>query len=175
VARTGGDPSALASLLRREIAAIDPGIVVSSVNSLDAIVWNEVAQPRFRTALLAALAALTLVMASVGLYGVVAHSVSRRTNEFGVRLALGANRGDLLTLVFLEGAKLAGAGLGLGVVSAFAATRVLAGLLYGVEPTDLFSFAVASGMLLLVAASATYVPARKASRLNPAVALRAPT
>jgi predicted permease len=173
VARTSDDPSALASLLRREVATVDPAIVVSSVNSLDTIVSAEIAQPRFRTALLVALATLTLVMASVGLYGVVAHSVSRRTNEFGVRMALGANRADLLTLVFLEGAKLAGAGLVLGVASSLAATRILAGLLYGIEPTDLFSFGLASGLLLLVAASATYVPARRASRLSPTAALRA--
>ncbi len=175
VARTGGDPSALASLLRRAVATVDPAIVVSSVNSLDTIVSGEAAQPRFRTALLGALATLTLAMASVGLYGVVAHSVSRRTNEFGVRLALGATSADLLTLVFREGAGLAGAGLVLGVASSLAATRILGGILYGIEPTDLFSFALASGLLVLVAASATYVPARRASRLNPTVALRAPT
>jgi predicted permease len=173
VARTSGDPSVLASSLRREIATIDRAIVVSSVNTLDAIVSGEVAQPRFRSVLLAALAALTLVMASVGLYGVVTHSVSQRTKEFGVRMALGANRVDLLALVFLEGAKLAGAGLVLGVASSLAATRILVGLLYGIEPTDLFSFGLASGLLLLVAASAIYVPARRASTLNPIVALRA--
>jgi putative ABC transport system permease protein len=173
VARTSGDPSVLASVLRREITTIDRAIVVSSVNTLDAIVSDEVAQPRFRSALLAALATLSLVMASVGLYGVVAHSVLQRTNELGVRMALGANRADVLALVFLDGAKLAGAGLVAGVTGSLLATRILAGLLYGIEPTDAFSFGVASGLLLLVAAAATYVPARRASRLNPIVALRA--
>ena len=95
------------------------------------------------------------------------------STEFGVRMALGANRVDLLTLVFLEGAKVAGAGLVLGVASSLAATRILTGLLYGIEPTDRFSFGIASGLLVLVAAAATYIPARRASRLNPTLALRA--
>jgi predicted permease len=173
VARTSADPSVLASVLRREIAAIDPAIAVSSVSTLDAIVAGEAAQPRFRSALLTALAALTLAIATVGLYGVVAHTVSQRTREFGVRMALGADRVDLLTLVFLEGARLAGAGMVAGVAGSLATTRMLASLLYGIEPTDAFSFGLASGLLLIVTAAATYVPARRAARLNPTAALRA--
>jgi putative ABC transport system permease protein len=173
VARTGGDPDGLASMLRREIAAVDPGIAVSSVSTLDAIVAGEAAEPRFRSALLMAFAAVTLGIASVGLYGVVAHTVSQRTNEFGVRMAFGAGPGDLLTLVLLEGARLAAAGLALGIGGALAATRIVAGLLYGIEPTDRVSFGLASAVLLLVAAAATYLPARRASRLSPAAALRA--
>jgi putative ABC transport system permease protein len=172
VARTSADPNALTSMLQREIAAIDPAIAVSSVDTLDAIVASEAATPRFRSALLAALATVTLAIASVGLYGLVAHTGSQRTKEFGVRMTLGAGSVDLLTLVFLEGGKLAGAGLALGVVGSLATTRILAGLLYGIEPTDSISFGLASGLLLLVAATATYVPARRASRLNPTAALR---
>jgi ABC-type antimicrobial peptide transport system permease subunit len=107
------------------------------------------------------------------LYGVVAHTVSQRTREFGVRMALGADRVDLLTLVFLEGARLAGAGMVAGVAGSLATTRMLASLLYGIEPTDAFSFGLASGLLLIVTAAATYVPARRAARLNPTAALRA--
>jgi putative ABC transport system permease protein len=172
VARTSRDPGALASMLRREIAAIDPGIAVSSVNTLDAIVAGEAAEPRFRSALLMAFAAVTLGIAAAGLYGVVAHTVSQRTNEFGVRMALGAGRGDLLTLVFLEGARLAGAGLVLGIGGSLAATRLVAGLLYGIDPADRVSFGLASAVLLLVAAAATYLPARTASYLSPTAALR---
>ena len=173
VARTAADPRELASMLRRELAAVDRAIAVSSVNTLDAIVSAEAAQPRFRSRLLAALAAMALGIAAVGLYGVVAHGVSQRTKELGVRMALGADRANLLALVFREGAALAGAGVVLGVAGSLAATRLLSNLLYGIGPTDGMSFVLAAGVLLLVAGCATYLPARRASRLDPAVALRA--
>jgi len=160
-------------MLKREIAAIDPLIAVSSVNTLDGIVANEAAQPRFRSAVLTGLATVTLAIASVGLYGVVAFAVSQRTREFGVRMALGASTADLLTVVFREGAKLASAGLVLGVVGSVAAARLLSTLLYGIDPTDGVSFGLGSGLLMLVAAAATYLPARRAARLDPTVALRA--
>jgi len=172
VARTSGDPDALASILKREIATVDPAVTVSSATTLDSIIGLEAAQPRFRSALLAVLAVVTLGIAAVGLYGVIAHSVSARTNEFGVRMALGAGMRHLLSLVFLEGAKLAAGGVVLGVVGSLAATRILARLLYAVEPTDGMSFGIGCGVLLLVAAVATYIPARRASRLNPILALR---
>lgn len=156
-----------------EIAAVDAGVVVSSVKTLDAIVSDEAAQPRFRSALLAAFAALTLAISSVGLYGVVAYTVSLRTNEFGVRMALGATGRDLLMLVFFEAARLTGAGLVLGVGAALATTRIVAGLLYGIEPSDSISFGFASALLVFVAAIATYVPARRASHVDPTLALRA--
>ena len=123
--------------------------------------------------MLAALAAFTLAIASVGLYGVVAHGVSQRTGELGVRMALGASRVDVLMLVFLQGVRLAGAGLALGVAGALATTRLLAGLLYGIAATDAVSFGAAAGVLVLVAAAATCVPARRAARLDPVEALRA--
>jgi putative ABC transport system permease protein len=107
------------------------------------------------------------------LYGVVAHGVSQRTKELGVRMALGADRANLLALVFREGAALAGAGVVLGVAGSLAATRLLSNLLYGIGPTDGMSFVLAAGVLLLVAGCATYLPARRASRVDPAVALRA--
>jgi putative ABC transport system permease protein len=173
VARTSADPQVLVSVLRREIAAVDPGIAVSSVNTLDEIVATETAQPRFNSALLAGLSTLTLAIASIGLYGVVAHTVSQRTREFGVRMALGADGTSLLRLVFREGATLAGAGIALGVAASLVTTRMLTSLLYGIGPTDGFSFGLASGLLLLVAAAATCIPARRAARLDPTVALRA--
>ena len=173
VARTATDPGELASMLRTELAAIDPAIAVSSTNTLDAIVAGEAAHPRFRSGLLAALAVFSLAIASVGLYGVVAHRVSQRTREFGVRMALGADRANLLGLVFREGAALASAGLLLGLAGALITSRVLRNLLYGIGPADGISFGLASGFLLLVAGCATYLPARKASRVDPAIALRA--
>ena len=173
VARTAADPGDLAPLLRRELAAVDPAIAVSSTNTLDAIVATEAAQPRFRSGLLAALATFSVGIASIGLYGVVAHRVSQRTREFGVRMALGADRANLLGLVFREGATLAGAGLVLGVAGSLVTTRVLRHLLYGIGPTDGISFGLASAVLLLVAGGATYLPARRAARADPTVALRA--
>ena len=145
VARTAADPGELASMLRTELAAIDPAIAVSSTNTLDAIVAREAAQPRFRSGLLAALATFSRGIASVGLYGVVAHRVSQRMREFGVRMALGADRGSLLGLVFREGATLASAGLLLGLAGALITSRVLRNLLYGIGPTDGMSFGLASG------------------------------
>jgi hypothetical protein len=173
VARTSGDPEALASMLKREITAVDPALAVSSVTTLDNIIGLETAQPRFRSVLFAILAVVTVAIAAIGLYGVVAQSVSARKNEFGVRMALGAGTRQLLSMVFLEGAALAAGGVVLGVLGSLAATRTLARLLYAIEPTDGISFAFGCAALSLVAAVATYIPARRASRLNPILALRA--
>src|SRR5439155_6592259 len=136
------------------------------------VVSNAVAQPRFRTVLLSSLAGLALVLAAIGLYGVIAYSVAQRTNEIGVRMALGAGRADVMTLVLGEGIRLALAGVALGLVGAFALARALAALLYGVTATDGVSFAFASAFLLLVAIAASYVPARRATKVDPLVALR---
>jgi ABC-type antimicrobial peptide transport system permease subunit len=160
-------------MLRAEIAAIDPGTVLSSVTTLDAIVSGEAARPRFRAALLITLAALTLGIASVGLYGVVSQTVSQRTAEIAVRMALGADVWNVLALVFREVVVLAGVGIAIGLIGALAATRLLTTLLFGIEPTDPTSFVAASLVMLLVAAAAAYVPARRAAGLDPSVALRA--
>jgi putative ABC transport system permease protein len=172
VARTMDDPAGIASALPREIAAVDGGVAVSSVATLDALIAGEASQPRFRSALLAVLALFALAIASLGLYGIVAYRISQRTKEFGVRMALGADRLNLLALVLREGAALTAAGLAVGLGGALATTGALRGLLYGIEPLDPATFAAASGLLLVVAAVATYVPARRASRLDPTVALR---
>jgi predicted permease len=173
VAKAKDDPAVLASMLRAEIAAIDPGTVLSSVTTLDAIVSGEAARPRFRAALLITLAALTLGIASVGLYGVVSQTVSQRTAEIAVRMALGADVWNVLALVFREVVVLAGVGIAIGLIGALAATRLLTTLLFGIEPTDPTSFVAASLVMLLVAAAAAYVPARRAAGLDPSVALRA--
>jgi predicted permease len=172
VARTTADPAVLTSMLRREIAAVDPAVTVSAVNTLDEIVASDAAQPRFRSAVLAGLAVFALAIASVGLYGVVAQRTSLRRKEFGVRTALGAGRVDLLMLVFGQGARLAIMGLVVGIGASLLATRLMRSLLYGLEPTDGLSFAVASGLLLLVAAAASYIPARRAAHVDAVIALR---
>ena len=172
VVRTVGDPAALAATLRRGIAAADRGIVVSSVSPLDQLVTDAAAEPHFRTLLLASLAGLALGIAAVGLYGVVAYAASQRTKEFGIRIALGATSHDVLGMVLSDGMIVAIAGVGLGLASALALTRLLTRLLYGIAPTDPVSFLVASIGLLLLTLIASYIPARRAARVDPIRALR---
>jgi putative ABC transport system permease protein len=172
VARTTGGPDSLVPTLRREIAAVDPGIVISDVRTLDSIVSNAAAQPRFRTVLLASIAGLAVLMAVVGLYGMIAYSVSQRTREIGIRMALGAHREDIFGMVLGEGLLLASFGIIGGFVVAYAVTRVLSGLLYGIAPTDAVSFGFAGASLLIVGLMASYFPARRATKVDPLVALR---
>jgi predicted permease len=172
VVRTAVDPQMLIPALRREINIADRSMVVADVRPLDAIVLDAAAQPRFRSALLAVIALLALAMAVVGLYGVVAYSVAQRSQEIGVRMALGARERDVLQMVLGEGALMACAGIAGGIAISLAATRSLAGLLYGVAATDLGSYAAAAASLFVVAAIASYVPARRAMKIDPVVALR---
>ena len=130
------------------------------------------AQPRFRTVLLSAIAALAVTMAAVGLYGVVSYSVSPRTREIGIRLALGADAGDVLAMMLREGFWLGGAGVVCGIAAASVATRTLGGLLYGIEPTDFVSFGLASAGVLAITLVSSYVPARRATRVDPSITLR---
>ncbi len=173
IARTQSDPRTLTSTLQRRIAQVDSGIVVTKVSPLDAVVLDAAAQPRLRTIVIGGLAGLALALAAVGLYGVISRSVTQRTNEIGLRMALGATWTDIIGMVVREGMVLAVAGVVLGMAISYASTRVLATFLYGITPTDTISFAIASGSLLVFALIASYLPARKASRIDPAVALRA--
>ena len=172
VVRTARDIDGLEATLRREIATVDRSTVMYSVDTLDSLVSTAAAQPRFRTVVLMALAGLALALAAVGLYGVVAYAVLQRTAEIGVRMALGAAAGEVVRLVLREGLILASTGIALGLLVARVLTRVVANLLYGVPPTDLMSFVGAAAVLLLVTIVASYIPARRASRIDPIVALR---
>jgi len=173
LARTSGDPAPVARALAGAVADVDPAITFSRSNTLDGMVSDAVSQPRFRTALMASCAVLALMLAAAGLYGVIAYAVSRRTTEIGIRMALGAGAGDVVTLVLREGMKLALAGLATGVVAAMVLTRFVSGLLYGVAPTDPLSFVGSTVVLFGLALIATYVPARRAAHVDPLVALRA--
>jgi putative ABC transport system permease protein len=173
VARTSGDPAVLASRLRREIAAVDRAITVTDVTTLDAVLSEVTAQPRFRTLLLAAFASMAIVIAAVGLYGVIAYSASQRTAEIGLRMALGADRRRIRLLVLREGVVLVVFGGGLGLIAAFGLTRLFATLLYGVPPTDPASFALATTGVMAAGLLASYVPAERATRVDPLVVLRA--
>ena len=172
IVRTKTDPSGLAAALQRRIAQVDPAIVVSKVNTLNAVVLDAAAQPRLRSVLTAGLASLTLALAIVGLYGVISRSITERANEIGIRVALGAAPSNIVGMVVAEGMTLAAIGVGLGIAISDVAVRLLATLLYGVTPTDGMSFALAATSLLLFALIATYLPARRASRIDPVIALR---
>jgi putative ABC transport system permease protein len=172
IVRTSGDPAEFALTLRRAIAAVDQGIAVSSVTTLEQLVADAAAQPQFRTVLLGSFAVLALGIAAIGLYGVVTYAVSRRTREIGIRIALGATHRDVLRMVLREGMVVAIAGTVVGSASAFVFSRLMAGLLYGITPTDPASFILASAGLLLLTLIASYIPAQRAARIEPIIALR---
>jgi predicted permease len=172
VVRTAGEPLAMASSVRAEMAQVDPDQGVLSVGTMRALLEDSIARPRLQALLVGAFAALALVMACVGLYGVLAYSVEQRRREMGVRVAIGASPKALLGLVVGEGVRLTAAGLVLGLAGALVATRYLASLLYGVGPTDPAVFLGVAAVLLMVAAAASYVPARQAMRVDPVVILR---
>ncbi len=170
--RTDAAPSALVAPARAALATLDPMLAVSDVTTLDAIVDEASAPQRFSASVLGAFAAGALLLAAIGLYGVLAFGVSQRTREIGVRLALGSPRGDVLRLIVGEGMMLAGLGLGIGGVAAVAAARLLTTLLFETNAYDPWTFAVVPVLLSLVALLAAVVPARRASRVDPMLALR---
>ena len=172
VVRTYREEIGFASTLRRQIATVDPALAVASINTLDAIVAEETAAPLFRSILLGAIAFLGVTVAAVGLYSVVAYSVSQRTSEFAVRLALGAQRRDVTRMVLKDALVLGVFGTTVGLVAAYALARSLSALVYRVTVTDPASFLLSAALLLLVALLASFVPARRAARVEPLVALR---
>jgi putative ABC transport system permease protein len=171
--RTSADPAAMARRIGEEVLAIDPGQPLANVQTLDELRGEALASPRLTTTLLLMFALLALFITAAGLAGVVAFSVSQRTQEIGVRMALGAGRGEVLGMVLREGLQLVAIGLALGIVAAAALTRLMAGLLFHVEATDPITFAGMALVLVLIAAAACLAPARRASAVDPMVALRA--
>jgi predicted permease len=172
VVRPTGDPSAVAADVRRAVAALDAGLAVSDVRRLDAIVAEAVAGPRFRTILLGLMAALAIVLASAGIYGVLSYGVSQRTAEIGVRMALGAEPSSVRRMVMRQGLALWGAGICVGLGGAYLLARALDSLLYGISRVDAPSFLAGPACLLAATLAASYVPARRATRVDPLVALR---
>jgi putative ABC transport system permease protein len=169
--RASRDPGALTSSIRRELAAMDARVPVYAVRTLETVLDTAVAAPRYRTVLLGAFASVALLLALVGVYGVVRYAVSQRTHEIGVRMALGARRSDVLRLIVRQGMLPVVAGALLGLAGAAALSRLLRGMLFGVSPTDLTTF-VAAGVLLTGAAlAATLLPAVRAARVDPIRAL----
>jgi putative ABC transport system permease protein len=172
LARADGDPAQLSPVVRETVRAIDPSLPTYSMTPLADVVSDSVGQRRFSMLLLAAFALLALFLAAVGIYGVVAYSVSQRTQEIGVRMAIGAGRRDVLALVIGGGMKLALAGVVLGVAGALALSQFIATMLFSVKPFDPASYAATATLLLAIAACACYMPARRAMKVDPIVAMR---
>lgn len=172
VVRTEGDPAALIDNIRSRIWEIDDSVALESVATMSSLLRQSVAAPRFNALLVGGFAVLAVVLATLGIYGVVAYSASRRNRELGVRIALGASKSDVFRLLLGQGLALTAAGIGCGLVAALAASRILSTMVYGVTTTDPLTFALVALLLASVALTAAYVPARRATRVDPLVALR---
>jgi putative ABC transport system permease protein len=172
VARTDGDAAALSGAMRRAVAKVDANVPVSEVQSMDAVVALATQSTRFNLLLLASFAGVALTLAAVGIYSVISYGVSRRTHEIGIRMALGASRAELRGMVVRQGMIVALAGAGAGLLGALALTGAIRSMLYGVGATDPLTFVSVSAVLILVALCASYLPARRATRIDPLTALR---
>jgi putative ABC transport system permease protein len=172
VVRTQGNPLSLVGAVREQVRSLDARLPIFSVRTMEEVVADEVAQPRAAVLLLGLFALLAVVLAAVGLYGTISYVVVQRIREIGIRLALGAQRLDVLRLVVGQGLRLVGVGASLGSVAALALTRLMRSLLFGVSASDPLTFVVAAVLLVIVALVACWIPARRAARVDPMVALR---
>jgi len=171
VVRTGADPHQLARAVQAAIHRVDPDQAISNVETMDDIFSDSVARPRFQLVLLLVFAGIAVLLATIGVYGVVSYSVTQRTQEIGIRVALGARSMDVSGMVLREGLLLGGLGVALGLAAAVAATRLLSSLLFQVTPTDPVTLGTVAGLLLAVTLAATLLPARRATKVDPMVAL----
>jgi putative ABC transport system permease protein len=172
VVRSASSAASVAAGIRQTVQSIDKDLPVTDIEAFPEAVGASVAQERFRTFLMSSFSGIALILAAVGIFGVISYSASQRTHEIGIRMALGAQRGAVLRLILGQGTKLALLGLGAGAVAALLLTRLMAGLLYGVSATDPLTFGAVAIVLLGVAVTACYIPARRAMRVDPIVALR---
>jgi ABC-type antimicrobial peptide transport system permease subunit len=172
IVRTASDPRAMAATIQSEIQNMDKSVAKFKVLPVGEQLGEQSSQRRFQTSLIGLFSVIALLLSAIGIYGLMHYLVVRRTNEIGVRMALGARYESVLVLVLRQGLKLAGSGILAGVVVALALTRLLSSLLFGVSPTDPVTFATAPLLLLGVATLASWIPARRAARIDPLLALR---
>jgi putative ABC transport system permease protein len=172
VARTSSDPAAFAGVMAREVHAVDPNVVVYDVRTMRERLYDSLARQRFATTMLGAFAGFAMLLAAVGVYGVMSYLVSQGTHDIGVRMALGAGRANILAMIIRQGMELATAGILGGLIGALVLTRVMAGLLFGVSTTDAVTFSAAAMILAIVALTATVIPVRRAIDVDPIAALR---
>jgi putative ABC transport system permease protein len=172
IVRSATNPGGLVSAVSNSVHVVDPEVPLQDILTLDDVVSNSISQQRFNMLLLGAFAGIALLLAAIGIYSVLSYSVRRRVQEIGIRLALGARIADVLRMVVVEGMKPTLLGLALGTLCALALGRVLSSLLYGVKPSDPLTFLVVAILLALVALLATVVPAYRAAKVDPMVALR---
>jgi putative ABC transport system permease protein len=171
--RTTADPAAMTSTLRREVLGLDKDLPIFNVKTMEDVVAQSIGSRRLSTMLLSVFAGVALLLAAVGIYGVMAYTVTQRTQDIGIRMALGAQAGDVLRMVVGQGMTLALIGIGVGLAGALGLTRVMANLLFGVNATDPITFVVIPLLLAFVAFLACWLPARRAAQVNPIEALRA--
>ena len=170
--RTAGDPRALVSASRAQLQQLDPQLPMAAVTTMDQLLADALSRSRFTMLLLGIFAAVALILASVGIYGLIAYSVTQRTQELGIRVALGAQQRDVLRLVLAHGTRLTLLGVIIGILAALGLSRLLATLLFKVSSTDPLTFAAVAALLASVALLACFIPARRATRVDPLVALR---
>jgi putative ABC transport system permease protein len=172
VARTDGDPLSLVAAVRGEVQAIDKYQPIAHIQTMEELVTRSVSQRRFNMLLMAIFAGVALLLAAVGIYGVMSYSVEQRRHEIGLRMALGARTADVLRLVVGHGMRLVGLGVAIGLAAASAMTRLISSLLFGVRATDPVTFGVIALLMTVVALLACWIPARRATKVDPMVALR---
>jgi predicted lysophospholipase L1 biosynthesis ABC-type transport system permease subunit len=172
IIRTSVNPLTLVQPITREFLAVDSEMPPARVRTMEQVISDVTARQNFNMLLLAIFAGVALLLAAIGIYGVMSYAVEQRTHEIGIRMALGAGTPDMLRLVVIQGMRLAGIGVTLGLLTAFAVTRVMAGLLFGVKPTDPPTYVAVALILAAVAFIGCYIPARRASRVDPVIALR---
>ncbi len=170
--RTTTEPLSIVSAVRQAVWSIDPNQPIANISTLEKVVDDSIAQRRLNMLLMGLFGGLAMLLSAVGIYGLLSHAVTQRTQEMGIRMALGARVGDVLKLVLRQGMTLALIGEAIGLVGAFVLTRLIRGLLFGVTPNDAMTFVVVGGVLAVVALLACYLPARRATKVDPLVALR---
>jgi putative ABC transport system permease protein len=172
IVKSAADPAALTSSIRGAIASIDKDQPIFAIATMQELVNGSISTRRITLILLGLFSALALVLAAIGIYGVISYSVAQRTHEIGIRMALGADGGGVLRMILAQGVKIAGAGIGIGILASFGLTRLMTKLLYSVSAADPVTFAAVAIVLVLVAMLACYIPARRALRVDPIIALR---